>query len=134
MFIFGNLFIAIAKILDIILFFFYWIILLRALVSWANPDPSNPFVQFLHRTSEPILRLIRARMPMGRMDFSPIIAFIGIVFLQTFLVATLSDIGYRMKQTDKNFTAQRAPSQNLRESNFNPVEAETQRQEKPFYQ
>ncbi len=114
MFVIGNLFIAVARIVDMILFFFYWIILLRAIVSWVNPDPFNSFVQFLNRMSEPILKPIRQKMPMGRIDFSPIIAFILIIFLQAFLVASLQDIGIRLKQgqpsNQGSMTIQHSPS------------------------
>ncbi|MDD3375013.1 MAG: YggT family protein [Candidatus Omnitrophica bacterium] len=97
MFIFGNLIISLAKILDIILTFLYWLILIRALISWVNPDPFNPVVQFLHRTTEPILEPIRRILPRMAIDFSPIVAFLGIVFLKSFLISTLIEMGYRLK-------------------------------------
>ena len=97
MFVFGNFLIALARIVDIILTFAYWMILIRALISWVNPDPFNPIVQFLFRTTEPILYPIRRLLPPMGIDISPIIAFLGIVFLKTFLVASLIEIGYRMR-------------------------------------
>lgn len=97
MFVLGNFLIAVASILGIILHLMKWIILIRALISWVNPDPYNPVVQFLYRTTEPILQPIRRFMPPMGMDFSPIIAFFGIIFLQMFLVASIHDLGARMK-------------------------------------
>lgn len=97
MFIFSNLFIALAKISDVILTLAYWFILIRALVSWVNPDPYNPIVQFLYRMTEPILQPIRRRLPMMSIDISPVIAFLAIIFLQSFLVPTLMDIGMRIR-------------------------------------
>jgi YggT family protein len=44
MFILGNLFLALAGIFDIVLTVLYWLILVRALVSWVSPDPYNPIV------------------------------------------------------------------------------------------
>ncbi len=96
MFVFGNFIIAFAKILAIILEAVYWLILIRALISWVNPDPYNPIVQFLHRTTDPILNPIRQRLPYMAIDISPIIAFLIIVFLKLFLVKSLMDIGYGM--------------------------------------
>ena len=96
MFVFGNLIISFAKIIDIILTMAYWLILIRALISWVNPDPFNPIVQFLYRTTDPILNPIRSRLPFMPIDISPIIAFLAILFLRSFLVATLMEIGYRM--------------------------------------
>ena len=97
MFIFGNFIIAATRILDIVLLMMYWLILVRALISWVNPDPFNPIVQFLYRVTEPILSPIRRFLPMMAFDLSPIIAFFAIMFLREFLIASLLEIGYRMR-------------------------------------
>ena len=82
---------------ELILTALYWLILVRALISWVNPDPFNPVVQFLTRTTEPILQPIRRLLPPMGIDISPIIAFLAIIFLKSFLVATLFDIGMRLR-------------------------------------
>ena len=97
MFIFGNLFIALAKVVSALLSVMYWLILIRALISWVNPDPYNPIVQFLYRMTDPILNPIRRFMPNMSIDISPIIAFLLILFLQAFMVQSLQDIGYRLR-------------------------------------
>lgn len=97
MFILSNLFIAIAKIIDVILSIMYWLILIRVLISWVSPDPYNAIVQFLYKATEPVLRPIRDKLPSMRFDISPIIAFIAIIFLRSFLVATLMDIASKLK-------------------------------------
>ena len=96
MFVLGNMFIALANIINVILTMFYWLILIRALISWVSPDQFNPIVQFLYRTTDPILDPIRRFLPMMGVDISPIIAFVMIMFLRSFLVSTLMDIGYRL--------------------------------------
>ena len=97
MYILANFIEALAKLSGIALNIFYWLILIRALISWVNPDPYNPIVQFLNRTTEPILQPIRRMMPRMGVDISPIIAFIFIIFLQSFLVRTLYDIAYQLR-------------------------------------
>ena len=97
MFILGNLIITTAKLLDTILFVVNLLIIIRALISWVSPDPFNPLVQFLYRTTDPILDPIRRRLPAMAIDISPIVAFLVIYFLRSFLVATLIEIGYRMQ-------------------------------------
>jgi len=97
MFVFGNFIIAIAKVISIILSIAYWAILIRALISWVNPDPYNMIVQFLYRMTEPILQPIRKALPPMGVDVSPIIAFLAIIFLQSFLVATLMQFGMAMR-------------------------------------
>jgi len=97
MFIFGNFFIALANVADIVLTLVYWLILIRALISWVNPDPFNPIVRFLYNTTEPILQPVRRLLPPMAFDISPIIVFLLIMFLKPFLVTSLMDIGYRLK-------------------------------------
>lgn len=97
MFVLGNFIIALAKITDIILTIAYWLILIRALISWVNPDPYNVIVQFLYRTTEPILSPIRKILPPSGIDISPIIAFLAIIFVRAFLVQSLMEIGFRLR-------------------------------------
>ena len=95
MFVMGNFFNALAYLVSIALTVLYWLILIRALISWVSPDPFNPLVQFLMRTTEPILEPIRRLLPNLAIDLSPLIAFFGIIFLQKFLVASLYDLATR---------------------------------------
>ena len=55
MYIIGYFLMAVAKVLDIVLIAFMWIVIARALLSWVNPDPFNPIVRFIHNATEPIL-------------------------------------------------------------------------------
>jgi len=98
MFVFGNLLMAVAKILDIALTLYMWIIIGRAVISWVNPDPYNPIVRFLNAVTEPVLYPIRRRLPMslGGIDFSPIIVILAIIFVQSFIVQSLVQLAARM--------------------------------------
>ena len=92
MFVLSNFLAALAQILNILLTIFYWLILIRALISWVNPDPHNPIVQFLNNVTEPVLHPIRKMLPFRfklAIDISPLIAFFLIMFLRYFLVKTL---------------------------------------------
>jgi len=100
MFVLSNLFAALASLSSVILTILYWLILIRALISWVNPDPYNPVVQFLYKTTEPILYPIRKMIPIRMgigIDISPIIAFLILIFLRSFLVKTLLDISFRLR-------------------------------------
>lgn len=98
MFILSNFLLAIAKILDIGLSLYMWIIIGRAVISWVNPDPYNPIVKFLNSVTEPVLYQIRRKIPVSfsGIDFSPIIVILAIIFLQTFLVQTLIQLAGQM--------------------------------------
>ena len=100
MFIVSNFLIAIAKIIDIGLSLYMWLIIIRAIISWVNPDPYNTLVRFLHSATEPILFPIRKRLPLffGGFDFSPVLVIMAIFFIQTFFVQSLLQIAVRMAQ------------------------------------
>jgi YggT family protein len=91
MFILANFLMALAKVLDIVLTLYMYIIIGRAIISWVNPDPYNPIVRFLNSVTEPVLYPIRRRVPvsLGGIDFSPILVIVAIIFLQNFLVQSL---------------------------------------------
>ncbi len=90
MYVLGNLIYALAKILDIAITVYIWIVVIRALLSWVNPDPYNPIVRFLAAVTDPVLSPIRRRLPyLGGIDLSPVIVILILYFLRLFLVPTL---------------------------------------------
>jgi YggT family protein len=92
MFMISNFLLALAKLVEILLGAYMWIVIGRAILSWVNPDPYNPIVRFLHDVTEPVLARIRRMLPFafaGGIDFSPMILILAIYFLMSFLVPTL---------------------------------------------
>lgn len=97
MFVVGNVLLGLATVLDYALWFYMWIIIARALISWVNPDPWNPIVQFLDRATEPVLAPIRRWLGWRRgIDLSPLVAIVAITFLQIAVVQSLKDLALRM--------------------------------------
>jgi YggT family protein len=93
-----NLLVAIAQLVDWLLWAYTIVIIARVVVSWVSADPHNPIVRFLYRTTEPVLRPIRYRLPdLGGLDISPMIVILGIMFLQRFLVPSLLDIAVALR-------------------------------------
>ncbi len=94
MFVVSNFLIAIARILDIGLSLYMYIVIARAIISWVNPDPYNPIVRFLNSVTEPVLFPIRRRLPsfFRGMDFSPVLVILAIIFFQTFVVQSLVEM------------------------------------------
>ena len=91
MFVLSNFVVALARIVDITLTLYMWIIIFRAVISWVNEDPHNKIVIFLYRATEPVLRPVRRIIPLRNVgiDLSPIIVILVILFLQYFLVETI---------------------------------------------
>jgi len=100
MYVLGNLIYALAKILDIAITVYIWIVIIRALLSWVNPDPYNPIVRFLAAVTDPVLSPIRRRLPyLGGIDLSPVIVILILYFLRLFLVPTLIRVSVDMGVT-----------------------------------
>jgi YggT family protein len=99
MFVLGNFIAAVAHILDTVLTIYMWIIIIRAVLSWVNPDPYNPIVRFIHQVTEPVMYRIRRWIPIGGLgiDFSPIIILLVIVFLQSFLIRSLLELSHQFR-------------------------------------
>jgi len=98
MFVIGNFLAAVARILDIALNLYMWMIIARAVISWVNPDPFNPIVKFLSSITDPVLYAVRRRIPLffGGIDFSPILVILAIIFVQSFLVQSLLQLAQRL--------------------------------------
>ena len=99
MFILANFIGAVATILNIVITILIWLVIIRALLSWVNPDPYNPIVQFLYRTTEPILNPIKRFLPIRGVpiDFSPLIAIVILLFLRYFVVGSLIELSFKLR-------------------------------------
>ena len=98
MFVVSNFILTIARLLEVVLEVYFWIIIVRALLSWVNPDRYNPIVRFLYQVTEPVLRPIRRRLSMQMgLDLSPLIVILVIKVLQWFLVDSLRDLAVSLR-------------------------------------
>lgn len=99
MFILGNFFQATAVVLGYLIEIMWWLVILRALLGWVNPDPHNPIVQFIERTTEPLLAPFRQLIPSYKIgvDVSPLVALLFLYFLKIFIVQTLMGLAIRLK-------------------------------------
>ena len=93
----GHLIMGIAEVLNMVLTIYMWVIIIRALISWVNPDPFNPVVQILQKLTEPVLKPLRNLIPVYRMgiDITPLVAILIIIFLKRAVVLNLYDIGHK---------------------------------------
>ena len=99
MFVVGNFLQAVATVLNYLLEALWWLVIIRALLSWVNPDPMNPIVRFIERSTEWFLAPFRQLIPAYRIgiDVSPIVALLFLYFLKLFVVQTLMGIAYRLQ-------------------------------------
>jgi len=100
MFVLGNVLTGLAVVLNWLLWFYMWLLIGRAIISWVNADPRNPIVRFLHQVTDPPVEFIRRRLPSKLRYFPLDIAFLVlfglVIFAQFAVVQTLADLGSRL--------------------------------------
>ncbi len=98
MFILSTFISSVASVIDVALSLYMWIVIIRAIISWVNPDPYNPIVRFLAQVTDPVLYRLQRILPLqfGAIDLSPLILILIIQFLRSFLVATLYQLAMRL--------------------------------------
>ena len=77
MFAVSHFILAIARLLELVLWAYFWIIIARAVISWVSPDRFNPIVRFLYRVT--------------------MIVILVIYFLHSFLVESLRDLAVSLR-------------------------------------
>lgn len=68
----------------------FWVyemmLLARILMSWFPHNPHNPIARFLYETTDPYLNIFRRFIPpLGMIDISPIVAFLVLRMIQSFI-------------------------------------------------
>ena len=63
-------------IITTLLYGYMWVVIVAVVISWINPDPYNPIVQFLRAVTEPALARLRPYVPnflrSTGLDFTPL--------------------------------------------------------------
>ena len=96
------------KLFCLSFYFYLFLFIAKAVLSWVSPDPYNPIVQFINNCTEPVLRYVRRYIPpLGMFDISVIIAIFVLVFAQSVIGQSLIDYGRILKIS--SISAERAP-------------------------
>ena len=101
MFILGNLLQAVTLILNSLLTLYFWVLVIRVVMSWVNADPYNQIVRFFASVTDPVLYAVRRWLPfptvVGMVDLTPLLLLLFIQFLQIFVIGSLSDMALRLR-------------------------------------
>lgn len=94
----ANFIMGIARVLEIGLNLYMFIVIAYAILSWVSPDPYNPIVRLIRQITEPVMYRVRRHIPTsaGGIDFAPLIVVLAIYFLQIFVVQTLFQLARQM--------------------------------------
>jgi len=98
MFILANFLVATAQVPHLGLQLYMWLVIIRALLTWVNPDPRNFIVRFLQNATDPLMYRVRRILPLvfGGLDLTPMVVILAIIFLDTFLVTTLIQMAHAL--------------------------------------
>ena len=82
-----------------------YVLVFRAIISWVDADPRNPVVRFLHRATDPPLRVIRGMLPLNLRHFPLDVAFLILV---AFVVLAQSTVAQGLIDAGEDMRARRA--------------------------
>jgi len=73
---------------------YIWVIIISSLLSFVNPDPYNPVVQFLYRITNPAYVIVRKfmRTDFNGLDLAPLVIILGLQVVTIFLEFIFSSI------------------------------------------
>lgn len=93
----GYLIISIAKILQLLIYPYTFVIAGAVIVSWVGADPYNPIVRFLNQMTEPVFWRVRKRLPgfffKTGLDFTPMIVLVLLILIDNVGVGLLYELG-----------------------------------------
>ena len=90
----GIAFLKIGGLATGIIDIYIWVVIITALLSFVNPDPYNPVVQFLYRVTNPAYTFIRRfiKTNFNGLDLAPLIIVIGLQVIEIIFSLVISSI------------------------------------------
>lgn len=89
MFDYGSFFMGTKGLIISLIGLYRWVVVIRVVISWINPDPYNPIVQFLRGVTDPAIEMVRRFMPSflwsTGLDFTPLILILLLQVVIMFL-------------------------------------------------
>ena len=99
MFVLANLVTTVAGLLEFVINFYMFVIIVAAFLGWVNPDPYNVIVRTLRSATEPVFFRIRKYLPfvmVNGFDMSPIVALLALQLVNGVIVRSLLQLGLRL--------------------------------------
>lgn len=86
----------ISRVVDLLFYFYYLLLIIRIFLTWIpNIDWDAQPYAWMRSVTDPFLNIFRGIIPPigGALDISPILAFIVLQLLQSFVLRTLVSLG-----------------------------------------
>lgn len=89
----------VAKLFEVVINLYTFIIIVAALLSWVNPDPYNAIVRILRSLTEPVYFRVRKWLPfvyINGLDLSPLVILLALQLFNGVVVMSLFQLGQRL--------------------------------------
>lgn len=94
---FALLVLCFAHLLQLTAYLYMFLIMITVIISWINPGAYNPLTVLIYQIIDPLLRVIRRRIPStAGLDWSPMVVLLGIYLFMSLIVAPLMDLGHKL--------------------------------------
>ena len=91
----GLVVLAFAELAQLAVYVFIAAILIQVIISWVAPGAYNPAPQLLYSLSRTVLKPAKALIPpLGGLDFSPLVALVGLQLILMMLVKLIFVAAY----------------------------------------
>ncbi len=90
----GIMFLKLGGLVTGLIDIYIWVVIIAALLSFVNPDPYNPIVQFLYRVTNPAYSFVRKlmRTNFNGLDLAPLVIVIGLQIVEIILSFAFSSV------------------------------------------
>lgn len=96
----GLLLLSLARILELLINLYTFIVAMACIITWVNPDPYNPIVRFLNQATQPVFAQVRRRMPQAllrlQFDVTPIVVFVLLIIIETVVVGMIFEAAHSL--------------------------------------
>jgi YggT family protein len=90
----AALVLGLADLLGLLIAMAFWLILIRAILSFVSPGGHHPALPLIAQLSEPMLAPLRRLLPdLGGIDLSPMLAILLLLLARLLIVAPIFDAG-----------------------------------------
>ncbi len=89
----GIAILAVAELLKLTIYLFFFSIIVQVVLSWVNPHAHNPVTALIYRLNEPILQPARRLLPpFSGVDLSPLLVLIALQLALILIVRPVRDL------------------------------------------
>lgn len=90
-----QLLLGLAHLIRLAAMIYIWIVVIRCVLSFVQPNPFHPIVRFIYSVTDPLMDAMRRAFPflmMGGLDLSPIV----LIFLVQFTNSQVQQLLYKL--------------------------------------